>query len=93
MVSVFTGSQRNDGAGRVGALRVLANVVQALQHPADGAVSAAHQDLVVGDVTKHVQTEIQTIIYCISFKIDFFKAVALQDICVNNYLSLILLIL
>lgn len=52
----YTGAKRHDGAGRVGALRILANVVQALQHPTDGAVAAAHQDLVVGDVAEHVQS-------------------------------------
>lgn len=51
----LTSAEWHDGAGRVGALGVLAHVVQALQHPADGAVAAADQDLVVRDVTEHVQ--------------------------------------
>lgn len=56
LVVAGTCAEGHDGAGRVGALRVLADVVEALQHPADGAVAAAHQDLVVGDVPEHVQS-------------------------------------
>lgn len=52
---ILTSAERHDGAGRVGTLGVLPDVVETLQHPADRAVAAAHQDLVVRNVTKHVQ--------------------------------------
>lgn len=52
---VVAGAQRHDGAGGGLALRILAYVVEALQDPADGAVAAAHQDLVVLHVPEHVQ--------------------------------------
>lgn len=61
---ILTSPERNYGAGRVGALRVLTHIVETLQHPAYCAVTAAHQDLVVGNVTKHVQPASITVVRC-----------------------------
>lgn len=52
---IVTGAQRDDGARRRRALAVLADVVQTLQHPADGSVAAAHQNAVVLDVAEDVE--------------------------------------
>lgn len=52
----LTCSQWNNGARWAGALRVLAYIVQALQHPTNGAISAANQNLVVGYLPEYIQT-------------------------------------
>ena len=43
------------GAGWVATLRILADVVEALEHPAHGAVAPAHQDLVLVDLAEDVE--------------------------------------
>jgi hypothetical protein len=52
---VVAGAEGHNGARRRGALAVLADVVQALEYPADGAVPSANQDLVVLYVPEHVE--------------------------------------
>lgn len=54
--SSLTSSKGHNSAGRVGTLGVLADVVETLQDPPNSAVPAAHQDFVVGNVTKHVKS-------------------------------------
>ena len=56
---VVARAEGHDRARRRGALAVLADVVQALEHPADRPVAAAHQDLVVLYVPEHVQSTVE----------------------------------
>lgn len=56
---IVAGAERHYGASRRGALRVLADVVEALQDPAHRTVAPAHQNLVVLYVTEHVETDQQ----------------------------------
>jgi len=50
-----TGAERYDGHRWRLALSILAHVIKTRQCPADGPVSAAHQDLEVRDITENIQ--------------------------------------
>ena len=54
---VVTCAEGNNGAGWVRAERVLADIVQALQDPSDGAVSTANKNFVFLDFAEDVQSE------------------------------------
>lgn len=55
-----TCSQWNYGARWTRALRVLADIIEALEHPSDGAIASTNQDLIVGYLPEHVQTTNKT---------------------------------